>query len=78
MPDIPQPEYFLTLENNGDPTQVRVAYHVRGKMVASTDVDLGPNPTWPTPAEMNDLMVEGVREVLDAAYFTMTGNAVER
>lgn len=41
-------------------------------------VDLGPNPTWPSPREANDLIVDGVRKVLDEAWYLATGERLDR
>lgn len=41
-------------------------------------VDVGPHPTFPTPAEANDLVADAVRKVLDQAWANASGEPVQR
>lgn len=55
-------------------------YHVLVEMLdgervlASSLVDLGPNPTWPSASEQADLVADAVRTAWMAAYYAQTGN----
>ncbi len=45
---------------------------------ARTKVDLTPNPAWPSPTEANDRIADAVRQVLDMAWESATGQPIQR
>lgn len=62
--------------DDDDPYTATVAY--MGPITVQRKVDLGPNPTWPSPSEANSMLAEAVREVLDEAWEALTGTPIDR
>lgn len=44
----------------------------------SRTIDLGPNPSWPSPTERSDMLASAVRSVLDAAWTAESGEPIRR
>lgn len=65
----------ITITFTDDPFVVLIEYP---QFSVSTTVDVGPNPAWRSPQESNDIIADGVRTVLDHAYYACTGDIVER
>ena len=63
---------MLMIHFEDDPVQAVVRFRDRSMRVFGVEsieqkVLLGPNPTWPTPEEFDDMIADAVRNVLDVA-----------
>lgn len=85
MPQPPEPAVrenppCLTITPVGpDGFEMLIEYtEPSGYVVANEIVDLNPSPTWPSPSETSDAIVDAVRRVWDAAYTYYSGEVIER
>ena len=69
---------LLTVEFNADDLHNITVLHNQSLARPTEQVYLGPDPTWPSPSEANDLIADAVRRVLDAAWENATGEKMER
>lgn len=65
-------------QDKDDIYQVHVQHADQAQFPGTTTIDLGPNPTWMSPVEMNDAIAKAVRDCLDAAWESATGEKVDR
>jgi hypothetical protein len=68
---------WVTINMDPDDDYAMIVKHAKFDGIEER-VDLGPNPTWPTPAEATDLVVEAVRRCLDKAWEAASGEPVTR